>query len=73
MFFFCLKEAADGCGGETPLVKNKDLLSKLDARVVRKFQEKKLRYVRYLPDRSRGDYMNWQHVFFTENKEVWYT
>ncbi|KAL9978255.1 hypothetical protein ACROYT_G015753 [Oculina patagonica] len=65
LFFFCLKEPADGCGGETPLVKNKELLSKLDPEVVRKFKEKKLRYVRYLPDKSRGDYMNWQHVFFT--------
>lgn len=73
MFFFCLKQAAEGCGGETPLVKNKELLSKLDSAVVRKFEEKKLRYVRYLPDKSRGDYMNWQHVFFTENKEVLYT
>lgn len=70
MFFFCLKQAAEGCGGETPLVKNKELLSKLDPAVVRKFEEKKLRYVRYLPDKSRGEYMNWQHVFFTENKEV---
>jgi len=69
VFFFCLKQAAEGCGGETPLVKNKELLSKLDSAVVRKFEEKKLRYVRYLPDKSRGDYMNWQHVFFTENKE----
>ena len=70
VFFFCLKQAAEGCGGETPLVKNKELLSKLDSAVVRKFEEKKLRYVRYLPDKSRGEYMNWQHVFFTENKEV---
>lgn len=70
MFFFCLKQAAEDCGGETPLVKNKELLSKLDTAVVRKFEEKKLRYVRYLPDKSRGDYLNWQHAFFTENKEV---
>ncbi|KAL9980626.1 hypothetical protein ACROYT_G009235 [Oculina patagonica] len=27
VFFFCLRVAADGCGGETPLVKNKELLS----------------------------------------------
>lgn len=73
MIFFCLQQAAEGCGGETPLVKNKELLSKLDPAVIRKFEEKKLRYVRYLPDKSRGDYMNWQHVFFTENKEVMYT
>ena len=70
MFFFCLKEAADGCGGETPLVKNRELLSKLDPVVVRKFEEKKVRYVRYIPDKSHGGEINWQSVFSTENKEV---
>ena len=70
MFFFCLKAATGGCGGETPLVKNKELLSKLDPEVVRTFEEKKLRYVRYLPDKSRSDYLNWQHIFYTEKKEV---
>ena len=70
MFFFCLKEPHDGSGGETPLVKNSELLSKLDPDVVRKFEEKQVRYVRYLPDKSRGEYQNWQHVFATTNKKV---
>ncbi|XP_078372637.1 dapdiamide synthesis protein DdaC-like [Oculina patagonica] len=69
LFFYCLKEADDGCGGETPLVKNSELLSKLDPEVVRKFEEKQVRYVRYMPDKSHDDYMNWQHLFTTESKE----
>lgn len=72
VFFFCVKEPADGCGGETPLVKNSDLLSSLDPDIVRRFEEKQLRYVCYLPDKSNAKYMNWQHVFDTDNREVDY-
>ena len=70
VFFFCVKEPADGCGGETPLVKNSDLLSSLDPDIVRRFEEKQLRYVCYLPDKSNAEYMNWQHIFDTDNREV---
>ena len=70
VFFFCLKEPADGCGGETILVKNSDLLSKLDAEVVRKFEEKQVRYFRYMPDKSNDQYLSWQHVYNTEDREV---
>lgn len=70
LFFFCLNEPPDGCGGETPLVKNSELLSKLDPAVLQRFEEKQIRYVRYLPDKTRGEYLNWQHVFVTENREV---
>ena len=72
MYFFCLNEPDDGSGGETPLVKNSELLSKLDSEVVRKFEAKQIRYVRYLPDKANGDYLNWQQVFITEDKEVSY-
>ena len=70
VFFFCLKEPADGCGGETILVKNSDLLSKLDAEVVRKFEEKQVRYFRYMPDKSNDQYLSWQHVYNTEDREI---
>lgn len=70
VFFFCVKEPADGCGGETPLVKNSDLLSSLDPGIVKRFEEKQLRYVRYLPAKSNAEYMNWQHVYDTDNREV---
>ena len=70
VFFFCLKEPADGCGGETPLVKNSDLLSKLDTEVVRRFEERQVRYMRYLPDKSNENYLDWQHVYDTDDREV---
>lgn len=69
IFFYCIKEADDNCGGETPLVKNSELLSKLDPEVVAKCDEKGVRYVRYLPDKAHDEYMNWQHMFGTEDKQ----
>ena len=52
------------------MVKNSELLSKLDPEVVRKFEERQIRYVRYLPDKSNTKYMNWQHVYNTDDREV---
>lgn len=54
------------------MAKNSDILSKMDREVVRKFEEKQLQYVRYLPDKSHREYLNWQHVFRTENRKVLY-
>lgn len=70
VFFFCLQEPGDGCGGETPLAKNSELLSSLNPDIVRKFEEKLVRYVRYLPDKSNGEYMTWQYVHQTEDRQV---
>ena len=73
VFFFCLNEPADGCSGETPLAKNSELISKLDPDVLQKFEEKQIRYVRYLPLKSPGEqfkWMTWQETFTTEKKEV---
>ena len=73
MFFFCAKEPADGCGGETPLLKNSELIFRLDPDVVRKLEEKYIRYERYMPDKSHAKYMTWQHIFITENRKVMHT
>ncbi|XP_078362153.1 dapdiamide synthesis protein DdaC-like isoform X1 [Oculina patagonica] len=67
VMFFCLKEPDDG--GETPLAKNSEILTKLDPEVVQKFEEKQVQYVRYLPDKSHREYQNWQVVFRTERRE----
>ena len=69
-----MKEPADGCGGETFLVKNREILSKLDPEVVRNFEQKHIRYTRYLPDKSRMDYvhLNWQNLFTTDSKKVFH-
>ncbi|KAJ7388214.1 hypothetical protein OS493_039193 [Desmophyllum pertusum] len=55
--------------GKRRWLRTASCLSKLDPDVVRKFEEKQVRYVRYLPDKSRGEYQNWQHVFATTNKK----
>ncbi|KAL9980627.1 hypothetical protein ACROYT_G009236 [Oculina patagonica] len=70
IFFFCLKEPADGCGGETPLVKNSELVSRLDPEVVRKLEEKQVRYMRYFPNEGPGVYLSWQHSYATDDRKV---
>ena len=70
MFFFCVQEPADGCGGETPLAICREILSKLDPDVARKFEEKGMKYAGYWPDKSRAEYMSWQQQFYTDNREV---
>ena len=37
---------------------------------MRKFEEKQVRYVRYLPDKSNKKYLNWQHVYNTDDRAV---
>jgi len=70
IMFFCVQEPGDGCGGETPLLRNSELLSKLDPEVVRKFEEKQVRYVRYFPDKKNKEYLNWQHVYQTDDRRA---
>ena len=70
IFFFCLNEPGESCGGETPLARCSDIVSKLDSEVVKKFEVKGVMYVRHLPDKSRSDYMPWQHQFYTEDRKV---
>ena len=70
MSFFCLKEPGEGCGGETPLAISSEIVSKLDPKVVRKFEEKGVRYARYLPDKSRSEYMTWQQQLYTDDRQV---
>lgn len=69
VFFFCLQEPADGCGGETPLAKSSEILLKLDPEVVRKFQSKGVKYAGYWPDKSHAEYACWQQQYYTDNKE----
>ena len=70
MFFFCVKEPADGCGGETPLVKNSELIARLNPEVVRKLEEKQIRYVRYLPNEAPGVHLSWQRSYATNDRKV---
>jgi len=70
VFFFCVKEPVDGCGGETPLVKNSELISRLNPEVVRKLEEKQIRYVRYLPNEAPGVHLSWQRSYVTNDRKV---
>lgn len=67
IMFFCLKAPGEGCGGETAIIRNRTLQSKLDKEVLQKFEEKQIRYIRYLPHQDRKSYMPWQRVLMTEN------
>ena len=67
-----MKEPADGCGGETPLMKNSELQSRLDPDIVRKFAEKNIRYERFMPHKPHINYTTWQNGFMAENRKVMY-
>lgn len=70
LLFFCQQEPGEDCGGETPLVKSTDILSRLNPRVLQTFADKKVRYVRYAPPRGPGAYLPWQDVFMTEDPKT---
>ena len=70
LLFFCQQEPGKDCGGETPLVKGSDILSRLDPQVLKTFAKKEVRYVRYAPPRGPGAYLPWQDVFLTDDPKV---
>lgn len=70
LLFFCQQEPGEDCGGETPLAKSTDILSRLDPKVLKTFADKKVRYVRYAPPRRPGAYLPWQDVFMTDDPKT---
>lgn len=63
IMFFCLAEANDG--GRTPIADNRKILKRLSDRIVSRFSEKGILYVRnYLP----GISLSWQDAFQTNNQ-----
>ena len=69
---FCLKEPDSFCGGETVLLKNRDLTAILDPEVIRKFEEKKVCYQAFLPNKTTnaGLQKSWQDRFWLEDPQV---
>ena len=65
-----MKEPADGCGGETPIMKNNDLQSRLDPDIIRKLDEKHIKYERYMPSTRHRNYISWQDGFMTNDRKV---
>lgn len=70
LLFFCQQEPGEYCGGETPLVKSSEILSRLDPVIIQNFAKKKVRYVRYAPPRGPGAYLPWQDVFMTKDRKI---
>ncbi|KAK3703589.1 hypothetical protein QZH41_019141, partial [Actinostola sp. cb2023] len=71
VMFCCLKPPEINCGGLTPISKNSEIFECLNPDVVRILQERRIRYMRYLPDASEGKYTSWQQSFMTsDNKFV---
>ena len=72
IIMFCLKEPDSFCGGETVLLKNRDLTATIDPEVIRKFEEKKVRYQAFLPNKTTdaGLQKSWQDRFWLEDPQV---
>ncbi|XP_031572559.1 uncharacterized protein LOC116306607 isoform X2 [Actinia tenebrosa] len=68
IIFYCDMAPAPGCRGLTPISSNIEILQKLDTKVVQKFEEKQVRYMRTLP--SGEGYLPWQVTFGTDNRKV---
>lgn len=62
-FFYCVLAAREG--GETPVVDGREIYRRLDSRVVREFEERKLLYVRNFIE---GFDVSWQEFFNTEER-----
>ena len=69
---FCLKEPDSFCGGETVLLKSKDLTATLDPNVIQKFETKKVRYQAFLPNKNTeaGLQKSWQDRFWLDDPKV---
>jgi alpha-ketoglutarate-dependent taurine dioxygenase len=66
LLFYCVQPADEG--GETPVGGNRAILARIDPAIVRRFDEKKIMYVRNFGD---GFGLSWQTVFRTsEPREV---
>lgn len=72
IILFCLKEPDSFCGGETVLLKNRDLTATIDPEVIRKFEEKKVRYQAFLPNKTTdaGLQKSWQDRFWLEDPQA---
>lgn len=67
VIFFCLTEPNEQWGGVTPLARNSEIFAQLDPAVVKKLEEKQIRYTRYLPDEKHEPYASWQQSFMTND------
>ncbi|GAA0136028.1 TauD/TfdA family dioxygenase [Paenibacillus sp. YSY-4.3] len=64
--WFYSVECADE-GGDTPIADSREIYRRLDPQIIKKFEEKKVMYVRNL---GGGIDLSWQEVFQTDSKEA---
>ena len=64
LFFYCVRPALTG--GETPLADSREILKRLDPKIVERFKTRGLRYERLLED-GREDRYSWQAAFETKD------
>ncbi|XP_066299126.1 dapdiamide synthesis protein DdaC-like [Branchiostoma lanceolatum] len=70
VIFFCVDPPCPGAGGETVLTDVRQILPRLDKKVVKKFRELRVMYKHYVPSRGHGEYLCWQTMFQTEDRSV---
>ena len=63
-------EPNEELGGVTPLARNSEIFAQLDPTVVKKLEEKQIRYTRYLIDEKHKPYASWQQSFMTDDRKV---
>ena len=51
-------------------MKNNDLQSRLDPDIIRKLDEKHIKYERYMPSTRHRNYISWQDGFMTKDRKV---
>jgi alpha-ketoglutarate-dependent taurine dioxygenase len=64
IMFFCAIPAKEG--GETPIADSREVFKRIDAKIIKKFEEKNILYVR---NYSPGVDLSWQEVFQTTEKQ----
>lgn len=72
VIMFCVKEPDPFCGGETVLLKNRDLTTLLNPELIRKLEEKKIRYQAFLPNKDEKSELqkSWQDRFWVDDPQV---
>lgn len=72
VIMFCVKEPDPFCGGETVLLKNRDLTTLLNPELTRKLEEKKIRYQAFLPNKDEKSELqkSWQDRFWVDDPQV---
>ena len=52
------------------MARNSEIFAQLDPAVVKKLEEKQIRYTRYLIDEKHKPYASWQQSFMTDDRKV---